>query len=877
MPEQVPAGLEKETNRVGRTTRKTIMVTSASGEIFPVEIYNLVNVSEDRDLRTPLLDGSLNLVDCPFEEGKSYELALPVVYHDEEIKLFALLIPESLRHQELRLRRELWEELERSKAVIPGYMRDLRVIFSAGELLKIEESLVMEVLEGDEATMITSEESVRESEAAKLQERIQELEGQLEQKAAEAARLQQEREQGDQEAGEREEQKNQRAELDQRAEELEALQERLKEESEQLQSVASRVERDSAHVNEATIRIQQETAELERWKDQLDEERRRLQVMELNLEQEKLRLQQAAPDTVHEATQVVTDDQFIEIVSDENAPSAPVRMPSDSADIPVTFAGSGKGEGPSFVLSQEEVVVVGYKVDEERAALFMERNGGFYFQLHEVEGVPVAALTLVVCDEQEHCLDAVVASLQLVDAGEARILKEMQGGKRIHAALYDQSGDLITAWETGGVERENLSWALAKMKEWEQGAGAAGAARARAAAEFLNSGEIEIWGAMRHPFHSGSFSELEGAAEVQLAAGIVEYWSRPEQMLYLVGNRAFPLAEFREIQKRVVRQALHWGIAPGEMLRRVAIESAIIPDLRSLTQRLLANFTEVCVGIRPNDLDPLEQWENWEALIALAESQGVSLDPSMVELAEQSLKRAEEFEEALAEEEEEVEALSMEDVVEEIDMKEQVVSRHSETTGVTYFLADEDVMDTFEDLTSLEREDLLKLLKDQNGRLEAAQILVDRYGSEELWEILEAAEKLNAAQLEALTRFVEVRADGLEAALMQGLNQAGPAATYLVARALVGLGTTAALPRLLDALGDRERRGPGKRLAECLAGYGDKLLPPLSRELKKKPESGALLSLLSELEKVRPGTLEELRSDRNPELQKAAERAEQLS
>jgi hypothetical protein len=301
----------------------------------------------------------------------------------------------------------------------------------------------------------------------------------------------------------------------------------------------------------------------------------------------------------------------------------------------------------------------------------------------------------------------------------------------------------------------------------------------------------------------------------------------------------------------------------SDELRQIAVEHAIIPDQVSLTQRLLANFAEVCVGLRPNDLDPLEEWENWDALIKLAERHGVGMDPDIVELAEGSLKRAEEFEE--------LDEGPMEPPTPDGEVEGLVVAKRSENTGITYYLPDEALMDTFDDLSSMEREDLILLLKDANGRLEASQILVERYGEENLAEVLEASEAMNAAQVAALAKFIEVRADGLEAALIQGIEGAGPAGTFIAARALATVGSSASLPRLLEALGDPKRRGHGRRLAKTLAQFGEKLLPPLTRALKVTPEDEALLATLSALEEVRPGTLDELASDRSQGLRHAAQ------
>ena len=111
---------------------------------------------------------------------------------------------------------------------------------------------------------------------------------------------------------------------------------------------------------------------------------------------------------------------------------------------------------------------------------------------------------------------------------------------------------------------------------------------------------------------------------------------------------------------------------------------------------------------------------------------------------------------------------------------------------------------------------------------------------------------------------------GLEAALIQSLDEAGTSGTYIGALALSAIGSTGALPRLIDALTDPNRRGHGRRLAKTLARFGDKLLPPLSRALKASPEEYSLLAALEALEQTRPGTIDEFAADRSQNLRTAA-------
>ena len=849
-----PKPLSQSSNSLGQTEQKSIQITGDDGFVFSATVYTCVNVSQDPQLRGPLEKGVLNEVSSPVDEARSYRPAIPVILHDEEQELFALFIPEGLRHREFECRTRLLERLANHDDIIPEYMRCFDVIFDPSQL-----SALVEARKASQTTQADAGEPADPAPSAELEEQRQQL----------------------------------------------------KVDREQLEEVASRVERDSARVDEARGEIEEERAELEQLRQEIEEEKRKLQVQELNLEQERLRLKNDGPkdgDKPHanEATQVVTDDQFIEVVEEEEEEEVAVddlmagatdmidarsRRPQptvrsfeefDGDDIFDDFADAQSDDKDWFLANMKDLALVGYRVSDERAEKFIDGKLEFLFQLHDVDGVPVMALTLACFDDDGDCIEAVTAPLIDQREEERSILDKIARDLHIHLALYSSDGEKVGSWEAGAPMRRNIGWARQRLRQWRDEA--ADIEEAQGAAERLASGNVELVGSMRHPFETQNFVEFQGASDVKLAVGIVGYWSGAEQFEYLIGNRSFSLGKFLEIQKRVVRQALHWGIAPGEALSQLAIKESIILDLASMTQRLLTNFAEVCVGLRANDLDPLEQWENWDALIELSKQQGITPDPDVLELAEVSLNRAEQYEESFEEEEQSIDegaAVAADESSSTAPFSaaqvEPLTTVHrSGRSGVTYFFptsqADEDVGD----LESMDRQSLGALLDDPTRRLAAAQVLLDKSGARAIADVLAITDEMPEPEVAALARFTGARADGLEGALMQFLDSAGVSATFVIAWALASIGSTAALPRLLAAVRDPKRRAGQVALASCLALFGDNLVPPLSRALKDAPEDKSLLAVLAALEEVRPGTLKELSRDRNAALKKAARGAQQL-
>ncbi|MFU8806144.1 MAG: CpXC domain-containing protein, partial [Bradymonadaceae bacterium] len=287
---KVKAGLESPyEGHLGRTAKTSVLISSADGPVFPANVYTSVNVTKNPELRDALVDGTLNTVACPYEEGRTYRLAIPVHYHDEDNRLFVLVIPEELRHEEFKRRSDLLQELARERETLPDYVREFQTIFDTSEL----DGLAKASPKGSEA-----EEFAGPDEKTSLYQLPVEGPSQEELDARQS---------------EREEQ------WKQKEEELQEAWDSLKVERDQLNEVATRMERDSARVEETMSRLEAEREELETLKKSLQEEQQSLDVERLNLEQERLRIEQGAPKSAaEESTQVVTDDQFIEVISDDS-------------------------------------------------------------------------------------------------------------------------------------------------------------------------------------------------------------------------------------------------------------------------------------------------------------------------------------------------------------------------------------------------------------------------------------------------------------------------------------------------------------------------------------------------------------------------------
>lgn len=915
--------------RLGRTSKTSVLISSQAGPVFPASVYTGLNVTEDAELRAQLEAGTLNQVECPFTQGRVYTLAIPLRYHDPSAHIFALIIPEALRHEEFKHRSELLQELAKEREVLPDYVRHFHVVFGNDSLESLKKPIAAPVsppaaeVDADSPTDRLDFAAAMSVVSPPVNKTIPgpptvDVSSQL-------AELQ-----------------TQRAELD-------GERERFKQEQRQMSEVSDRLERERERMEQIELknvaerqRMEDERVELERQKLELEGARQRLAAQELNLEQERMRLasqpELAGPE---EKTQVVTDDQFLEIVGEsDRGDHEPLLDEKDilggSAEFvdgtpigssllrEVKLEESGEHLGPdeaTFVskVPSLDMAPVAARFDTQLAGgqdyyttihqgkvlaacrltrkqldeLLGGGDPGFFVQFSVIENYPLISLLLARQDDQQQPLQTRGWPLDISVDRDQAVIEELSKETAARFAFYEPSGKLLRTLDVQADLAHNMRWIKAKADAyWSDPKRKSG--RFGKAADAFMAPDHERLGSMRHPFNSSSFEVIERPSQAKLAAGIVGYWSGGDVFEYLIGNRAFPLETFEQIQQRVIERSAYFGIYLNASLREVAISHGIAKDERALTRHLLANFAEVCAGLRSNDLDPVEQWENWDVLLNLCSELGLQPDEEIVKLAQASLERAQQFEDS---EDEQDEDLPIEELGEdEYELEEAtpneatvvmrvpepttsevsealVVARRSESTGVTYFLPDSAIMDSFEDLASMSREDLISLLDDPKGRLEAAQMLVERFGATALVEVLSRAENMQAPEIAALAKFIESKADGLEGTLVRALQNVGPGGTYVITYALAAVGSSSAIPSLLDALRDPKRQGNRGALARTLSAYGDKLVPQLMRVIKNDGHDEALAMLLAALDKQDQGLLNRLAKDRHRKVREAAKEA----
>ncbi|CAD7695610.1 unnamed protein product [Ostreobium quekettii] len=859
--------------RLGRTSKTSVLISSHAGPVFPASVYTGVNVTEDPELREKLFDGELNRVPSPFSE-RTYDLAIPVRYHDEELRLFVLVIPESLRHEEFKHRSELLNEMAREREVLPDYVKNFRTVFDAEALATLEQSQLAALTApaadaGEEASDEAGPNEVTVLSKSPLPAPP----------AVDTAALEEER-----------------ADIKRERDHLEKKREELSLKETQLGDVSERLERERERMEEVEMNIATEREEIDRdrqrlilEREEIERERQQLEATRLNLEQRELEAAQGgAIVAAEEKTQVVTDDQFIEVVEDDpvdlvldekeileehdvvtSAPStgllSETALPADTPDdefgpddathitqvpglnavhVSSTFDETYASGQDYYTRVVDGYVVAAWRTGKKAVDRVLDNDPKLFIQYAVIEECPLATILLASLDDGHKLSESFGWPLDVTHDNDRAVIDALMAESAVRFAFYDRKGKLIRSYDAKADLEANVRWIKEKADDFlADASGAAGVFGT--ATEVFFSDDYERLGSMRHNFYKSSFEDLRAPSEIKLAAGIVGYWSSGDVFDYLIGNRSFPLC------------------------------------------------------LKPNDLDPIEQWENWDALLEFADESGVQPDPDVVELAQAALRRAQEFqqqEEELPGERTQITQIPTEAKAKGGEGDEKlpanmpklpgppafnlsdendglVVARRSETTGVTYFLPDDDVLDSFDDMSTMSKDDLLLLLEDANGRLEAAQMLIERFGAPVVSRVLEGSEEMMAGEVASLAKFLETRADGLEGELVRCIESGGPSATYIASHALVQVKSTSAIPTLLDALRDPKRQGNLEVLATTLAGYGDKLVPALTRTIKSKGHDDAVVALLRRLGQRDEELLNNLAKDRNRRIREAAKAA----
>jgi hypothetical protein len=389
---------------------------------------------------------------------------------------------------------------------------------------------------------------------------------------------------------------------------------------------------------------------------------------------------------------------------------------------------ASKARGDGYVTIENGVVRAAVKCAPARAAAFEEGSCILWFQVHHAPA-PVLTLTLVRAEDSQ-VADHAFWVLEPTIAEHGKVLATLEASFAVDVAFHLPDGKFHGRRRLQAPLEANVRAGRQLVASFRGGGESAAASKVGAA-------DYDRIGQLRHNFARNSFEDLQSCAETRLALGILSYWSTPERRDYLVNIKSFPLVWLGEMNRRVLERSIAFGLAMEPHMRTHAIELGLADNSAGLLRLALANFAEVNLNLKPNGLDPLDIWDNWEHLLALAEELDLRVDEEIEELAAQAMERAREAAQG-----------------EPIEIDEDASLEIAEVS----------------ELADLSEPDLVSLLEDREQRREAAQILLSRGDAVFVPPLFDAIRKMSRDELLAVVPAALSMGPSFESAFLVGLR-----------------------------------------------------------------------------------------------------------
>jgi len=570
----------------GQTRQEPIHYTCEKcGYLFGAKVYSTINVTTDPGVGELLEQGELNTLTCPACDAANAP-NIPLIYHNAEARCFALLLPEVLRHRELSEKANLLLELAGDAADVPHYVKQAEVVFGTRGLLKL--------LDRNQEVMTAD----WEKEKGLIEQRELMDQRQRDLESREAALLG-------------------------REEDVQAKQE-------DLISRRTKLERDKDELTHG-------------WAE-LDREREALQSLSVDLESQEREMRERA------RTRIYDDSRSREIPM----PEAQEDVDEEQATVlasPLALEGRPQEEvdrwrasdDRTMYLLHDETVYLLAKPEGELYDRLLSSEPGAMVQLFGFTGGPMVSLVVTPGDVESDRSDPGQAVYWYLDPGSLTgrdILNCLAQDFSLQLDIYDEESRPVATWQIRAPMAENVADILRRADVQLESMEQLHRDFTAAVEDYAAMGEDRL-GRKQHNFSPDSYQKLPSPAAARLALGIVSYWSEPDNQDYLLLVKSFPVSYWRDIRRRVVKRALDFGLALSPPLTDFAMEEKMATTREDLLHAAVSSFAEVSLRLKPSDLDPAQEWENWKLLLADCAVEGVQVDPKIEELAAAAARRVE--------------------------------------------------------------------------------------------------------------------------------------------------------------------------------------------------------------------------------------------
>lgn len=616
----------------GQTRFEQVHLVAPDGSLSTVSLCRVVNAQTDPELQALALAGNLHRLD----DGR--ELAICFVYHDPLARKFALVLPSSLAHMELKEWSRLMAEIaEDTSHPVPLYVRDNTTVIGKiaferyvnSEPALEDDDQDAAVLDGDSAAA----DAIAAAHSAEVAQREQLM-------------LERERELAEQERA-----------LIRMAEALTAREGDLLRQQEQLETARVDLELREQEILERGRTASELQPVRNSWThvgvvgDSMPAEEGlaagtrshppplpmlRAHTRSGGPPPLPLRPQRALVPPLM-AARAAANKSGSEAVADDPAfhTSAPPPLPHHPPRLtlaagvkdaepevtpPAYFAGQRAGQMALKLVADELWLFV--HLDEESAA-GARRGIDLLLQYVEVESYPLLLLSLVALGQSTQPIRLV---LDGYSDSDLRVLEHLSRSFRARVAMY--IGGVYYETVTVASLREGVAQAiserLAQLPAAKPAIGVADAMlRVQHAPPALTNDDLPFGPARR---------EASTTATVLASVEQLSSWLRPEKLAEATLTYCTPRNVIDATIRRVLRAGVAFGIALPDELLALAVEHRAAKDVPSLLRAQLHNFKQR-VDRGENDLGGTATRKNWERLIALADAHALEVDDTTRALA----------------------------------------------------------------------------------------------------------------------------------------------------------------------------------------------------------------------------------------------------
>jgi len=588
------------------------------GIIFKTDIYSSVNTSTDSSCQFAVVEGTLNSAVCP-RCGKSYDLAVPVTFHDPENLRFAFFIPDALLHDELKLRIELLENMaSRSDELIPVYVRSMLVLSGIYELRLWIDGKIPRYEDADvEKQIAVSDTALREKMDA------------VRRKEAELGRL-------------REKLMAEKEIVPALKNEINILRRKLAENEAAENSsrpTPDYITMSSSGTSAPSLPSLEDIEEVP-----LDD------IVGSALKDSEDDVSSLSPDELEEVTSISPDeieeieetDEIIESTQPDTEELEEIEeieeideQPSEEAAAPLPPADLNESVGSVCMRLDQSRVFLYVRVDPAVYNRMSGDSSDLWCQLHVLDNYPLVCLVLVeTIDSSEP--EGIWWNFNIINEEDQAILSSLIREFSATIVFFGPLDEYLGTLRRSADREANLSLILKKARNLIRGMDPDSLSIEKAVSEFDSIKDKT--GNRRPPFAGTSFMPPDNFLDIGTALDVLIEWMDSDQYEYLILVRSIPVDQWRSIETKILQRALSFGVALPRKLQDKALSIELADDYGDLILKTTDAFMHV---IEEDGTIPLEDAaRNWQALLQDAEEHDVFLSEPVINQARTTMERA---------------------------------------------------------------------------------------------------------------------------------------------------------------------------------------------------------------------------------------------